>query len=210
MEYLDYYDEKQNYLGRETRKVVHENALWHKTVHCWLYDNDGNIYFQIRKDEGKFYTTASGHVVAGEDVKEAFGREIKEEIGIDLNYNNASLVDVVKFKMDKVKSDGSIFKDRAFANVFAYEFDNDISNLDFDESEVAGLVKVNAKSALRLMENAEGSIEAEIIKKENGNIVTEARKINFDEFLVNKGETGIGKYGQVLNKVIELTNPEKI
>jgi len=206
MEYLDYYDEKQNYLGRETRKIVHENALWHKTVHCWLYDNEGNIYFQIRKDEGKFYTTASGHVVAGEDVKEAFGREIKEEIGIDLNYNNANLVDVVKFKMDKVKSDGSIFKDRAFANVFAYEFDNDISNLDFDESEVAGLVKVNAKSALRLMENAEGSIEAEIIKKENGNIVTEARKINFDEFLVNKGETGIGKYGQVLNKVIELTS----
>lgn len=206
MEYLDYYDEKQNYLGRETRKVVHENALWHKTVHCWLYDNVGNIYFQIRKDEGKFYTTASGHVIAGEDVKEAFGREIKEEIGIDLNYNNANLVDVVKFKMDKVKSDGSIFKDRVFANVFAYEFNNDIASLDFDESEVAGLVKVKAKSALRLMENAEGFIDAEIIKKENGNIVTETRKVNFDEFLVNKGETGIGKYGQVLNKVIELTN----
>ena len=107
--------------------------------------------------------------------------------------------------MDKIKSDGSIFRDRAFANVFAYEFDNNISKFDFDENEVAGLVKVNAKSALRLMEKAEGSINAEIIKKENGNIVTESRDVDFNEFLVNKGETGIGKYGQVLNKVIELT-----
>ncbi len=101
---------KTKLFRKETRKAVHENALWHKTVHCWLYDSEGNVYFQIRKDEGKFYTTASGHVIAGEDVKEAFGREIKgKEIGVDLDYNNANLVDVVKFRMDKVKSDGSIF-----------------------------------------------------------------------------------------------------
>lgn len=205
MEYLDYYDEKLNYLGRETRKAVHENALWHKTVHCWLYDSEGNVYFQIRKDEGKFYTTASGHVIAGEDVKEAFGREIKEEIGVDLDYNNANLVDVVKFRMDKVKSDGSIFKDRAFANVFAYEFDDNLNDLHFDENEVSGLVKVNAKDTLRLMENAKGTINAEIIKSENGNIVTEQKEVDFNDFLINKGETGIGKYGQVLHKVIDLT-----
>ena len=205
MEYLDYYDEKLNYLGRETREIIHQNALWHKTVHCWLYDREGNVYFQIRKDEGKFYTTASGHVIAGEDVKEAFGREIKEEIGINLNYNNANLIDVVKFKLDKVKSDGSIFKDRAFANVFAYEFDNNISNLHFDENEVLGLVKVSAKEALKLMENKKGTINAEIIKNENGNIITEQKEVGLNDFLVNKGETGIGKYGRVLNKVIELT-----
>ncbi len=205
MEYLDYYDEKLNYLGRETRKSVHENALWHKTVHCWLYDNEGNIYFQIRKEEGKFYTTASGHVMAGEDVKEAFGREIKEEIGVDLNYNNANLVDVVKFKLDKVKDDGSVFRARAFANVFVYEFDNNINNLHMDPNEVTGLVKVNAKDALNLMKNAKGTINAEIIRNENGNVVTEEKQIDFNDFLVNKGETGLGKYGQVLNKVIDLT-----
>ena len=154
----------------------------------WLYDNGGNVYFQIRKDEGKFYTTASGHVIAGEDVKEAFGREIKEEIGIDLNYNNADLVDVVKFRMDKVKSDGSVFRDRAFANVFAYEFDNNITDLHFDENEVAGLVKVNAKDALRLMKNEKGTINAEIIKSENGNIVTKEKEVDFNDFLVNINE----------------------
>ena len=205
MEYLDYYDEKLNYLGRETRKNIHENALWHKTVHCWLYDEAGNVYFQIRKDENKLYTTASGHVIAGEDVKEAFGREIKEEIGLDLFYDNANLVDVVKFSMNKVKPDGSIFNDRAFANVFVYEFDDDFSHLNFDESEVSGLVKVKATDALKLMENEKGMIDAEIITKENNEIVTKQEKIDFNDFLINKGETGIGKYGQVLHKVIELT-----
>ena len=31
-------------------------------------------------------------------------------------------------------------------------------------------------------------------------------KDGYGTFLINKGETGVGKYGDVLNKVIELTN----
>jgi len=43
MEYLDIYDENGNYLGKEDRSIVHRDALWHKTVHCWLYDKYGNV-----------------------------------------------------------------------------------------------------------------------------------------------------------------------
>ena len=32
------------------------------------------------------------------------------------------------------------------------------------------------------------------------------RPIDFKEFLVNEGETALEKYGEVLKKVIELTN----
>ena len=115
MELLDIYDENGNLIGTEDRKIVHEKGLWHKTVHCWLYDDKGNIFFQIRKEEKTFYTTASGHVSSGETLKEAFGREIKEEIGIDIDYNNAELIEVVNFKLDKVKKDGSVFIDRALS-----------------------------------------------------------------------------------------------
>ena len=73
MEYLDIYDEEKKFLGTEERNIVHRDALWHNTVHCWLYDIEGNVYFQIRKEEEKLYTTASGHVLAGETIKEAFG-----------------------------------------------------------------------------------------------------------------------------------------
>jgi isopentenyldiphosphate isomerase len=56
MEYLDIYDESGNHIGKEERTKVHQNALWHKTVHCWLFDRDGYVYFQIRHDEKTLYT----------------------------------------------------------------------------------------------------------------------------------------------------------
>lgn len=46
MEYLDYYDENDNYLGYETREVVHSKGLWHKTLHNWLYTKYGDVIFQ--------------------------------------------------------------------------------------------------------------------------------------------------------------------
>ncbi len=202
MEYLDIYDEKGNYLGKEERSIVHKKGLWHKTVHCWLYDKDGNIYFQIRKDEGKLYTTASGHIQAGETVKEGFGREIKEEIGIDVNYEEASLVNIVPFVMDKEKQDGTMFRDRAFANVYVCLFEGKVSDFNFDKNELEGLVKVNALDTLSLLTKEEGKIKGDIMGINNK---VETNFIDFNNFLVNKGETALGKYGDVLNKVIKLT-----
>lgn len=206
IEYLDIYDESGSFLGKEKRDIVHKDALWHKTVHCWLYDSNGNIYFQIRKDEEKLYTTASGHIMAGESVKEGFGREIKEEIGIDIDYNKAVLVNIYKFIMDKEKKDGTLFKDRAFSNVYTCIFEGSDENFCYDESEVSGIVKINAKETLELFEKESGTINGVVISRENNKITVENKKIDFNDFLVYKGETAITKYGDVLNKVIELTN----
>lgn len=209
MEYLDIYDENGNYIGKEDRTIVHRDALWHKTVHCWLYDKKGNIYFQIRKDEQKLYTTASGHIKTGETIKEGFGREIEEEIGIKVNYDKAELVNTYRFIMDKEKEDGSIFKDRAFSNVYVCIFDGDYNEFSFDDNELSGLVKVNATQTLELLKKENGKIEAEIITKKNNKNIIKKDKISFEKFLVNKGETAIDKYGDVLNKVIKLTTQQK-
>ncbi len=205
MEFLDYYNEDGNYIGYKSRKEVHTEGLWHKTVHCWLYDKFGNIYFQIRKDSNRFYTTASGHVLKGETVKDAFKREIYEEIGLNIDSSDATLVRIVPWMMDKVKSDGSVFKDRAWANVYVDLFEDDINNFNFDKEEVLGLVKVNAKEALNLFKKGEGEIDAEIITQDDNNITVENRKVDFDEFEVMKHETTYEKYSEVLKKVIELT-----
>lgn len=204
MEYLDYYDKEGNYLGFKSRDEVHKEGLWHKTIHCWLYDKYGNIYFQIRKDSNTFYTTASGHVLKGETIKDAFKREIKEEIGIDIDSKDATLAKIVPWKMDKVMKDGSVFKDRAWANVYVNLFEDDINKFNFDPNEVLGLVKVNAKEALSLFEKEEGLIPAVIIKQDKSKIVTENRSVNFYEFLVNEHETAYEKYSNVLKKVIEI------
>lgn len=205
MEYLDIYDENENYLGKEERYIVHRDALWHKTVHCWLYDKNGNIYFQIRKKEGKLYTTASGHIMAGETVKQGFGREIEEEIGIKVNYEEAIFVNIYKFVMDKLKDDGSMFRDRAFSNVYVCEYKGNGTDFNFADNELDGLVRVNANEALELFKNENGKIKGDIIRKFKNSNKLENKEIVFEDFLVNKGETAIGKYGDILNKVIELT-----
>ena len=203
MEYLDIYDEQGTFLGTEERGVVHTKGLWHKTVHCWLYDKEGNIFFQRRADRGTLYTTSSGHLSAGESVTEAFQREIKEEIGLDIDASDATHVNVVPFQMDRIKEDGSVFRDRAFANVYVDLYEGDYKDFHMDESEVSGIVIVNAKDALELFQKEEGTLLGKEISVNNE--VTK-REIRLTEFLVNDGETFIEKYGDVLRKVIELTS----
>lgn len=205
MEYLDVYDENNNFMGIKSRDYVHQNALWHKTVHCWLYDRYGNIYFQLRTDEGKMYTTASGHVLSGESIKEAFGREVKEEIGIDILYDAATLVDVYIFKLDKKKSDGSMFRDRAFSNVYVCLYDGDDLDFDFDLDEVCGVVKVSAKKVLELFKGSVSDIESSVIEVIDCQKVVSNKIITKEDFLLNKGEVLQEKYGAVLEKVVSLT-----
>ncbi len=206
MEYLDIYDENGNYIGKETRENVHKNALWHKTVHCWLYDKDGNVYFQIRADVNKLYTTASGHIKAGESVRQGFAREIKEEIGINVNYEKAELVNVYTFTMDKPKSDGSMFRDRAFSNVYVCEYNGEGNDFNFDPNEVTGLVKVNAQDTLDLITGKKKTIISSVYKNINNSVEKyDKLDLSLDNFLVNKGETAIKKYGDILTKVIDLT-----
>lgn len=202
MEKLDIYDEKGNFIGTEERNVVHEKGLWHKTVHCWLYDRNGNIFFQRRSDRGTLYTTSSGHLSAGESVTDAFQREIKEEIGLTIDASDATFVAVVPFKMDRVKDDGSVFRDRAFANVYVDLYEGNYQDFHMDPEEVSGLVLVRAKDALELFQKEGGTIKGQEITL-NNEIVD--RDIDFQEFLVNDGETALEKYGDVLRKVILLT-----
>jgi len=209
MEYLDTYDENGKFIGKKPRDIVHKEGFWHNTVHCWLYDKEGNVYFQIREDQKTFYTTASGHVAAGETIKEAFVREIKEEIGLELDIEKAECIEILPFKMDRENKDGTIFKDRALANVYIYEFNGTYKEFDFDLNEVDGVVKVNAKEALSLFEKEEGMIKAEIITVKDNQNVSEIKDVLFEEFLVNKNETAIEKYGFIMKKIIEATSSIK-
>ena len=204
MEYLDYYDEDGNYLGYKSRDEVHKEGLWHNTVHCWLYENDGSIYFQIRSDSHKFYTTASGHVLKGETIKEAFRREIKEEIGLDIDSSDATLVSINVWKMDKLKND-VLIKDRAKANIYIDLFEGNINSFNFDPKEVLGVVKVKADEALNLFRSGSGKIKAEIITTKDNKNIKENKMVSIDDFLVMKDENAYDKYKDVLNKVIEVT-----
>ena len=204
MEELDVFDEYMMPQGRQDRDVVHTKGLWHKTVHCWLYDKLGNVYFQIRTDENKLYTTASGHVRAGETVKQAFHREVLEEVGVSVETSDATLVEIVAWQMNKQRGEKP-FIDRAFAHVYIDQVLPDYDAFHFDEQEVLGLIKVKAKDALELLQRENGSIVGEKIT----NLGVEKINVEHSDFLITSGEYGFVKYGRVLQTIINKTNVQK-
>ena len=108
--------------------------------------------------------------------------------------------------MDKTNKDGTITKDRAKANVYVDLYDGNYQDFSFDEDEVLGICIVKAQDALALFEKLEGKISATIIKEVDKKIVTEEKLVGISDFLVNDFETAKGKYGKILEKVIELTD----
>jgi len=197
MENLDIYDEYMNKIGTESRDIVHRNGLWHKTVHCWMYDENGNIYFQIRADSGKLYTTASGHVLASETVRDAFHREILEEIGIDTDVSNAIALEVVFWRQDKPERE---WHDRAFAHVYANKLPLNFTDFHFQPDEVAGLIRINAHDCFNLlMDKSEKVIATKITESgiSNENIMKQ-------DFLTASNENAVVKYGHVLQSIMQI------
>lgn len=207
-ELLDIYDEDGNFLGSEPRNKVHAEGLWHKTTHCWLIKEPNTIIFQMRSKHSrenpcKLYTTASGHVSAGEDLKYSLEREVEEELGAKLNTENAVLIKSGKWTGDFKTTDGSDYHDRVFFNMYLLETDKDLTEFDFQEEEVDGVYELPIKETLELLKSEKGSIKAKGSSKENGQIIIKEYDITINDFLINPHEIGYKKYGYTLEKAQE-------
>ena len=85
--------------GRKTGELVsrddaHRGGIWHGAFHCVvIYEREGGQYalFQKRSADkkiapGKFDVSVGGHYSAGEDASVAGPREIKEELGLTVEF----------------------------------------------------------------------------------------------------------------------------
>jgi isopentenyldiphosphate isomerase len=89
-EIFDIVNERDEVIGQAPRKEVHARGLWHRAVHVLVFNARGEVFLQKRsmlKDtaKGKWDSSSSGHVDSGEDYDATAVRELREEIGLDLN-----------------------------------------------------------------------------------------------------------------------------
>jgi isopentenyl-diphosphate delta-isomerase type 1 len=87
-EFFDVVNERDEPVGRASRREVHARGLRHRAVHILVFDHDGRVFLQkrsMRKDvaPGRWDSSCSGHVDAGEDYDFAAARELREELGLD-------------------------------------------------------------------------------------------------------------------------------
>jgi isopentenyl-diphosphate delta-isomerase type 1 len=89
-EWFDVVNERDEVVGRATRREVHATGLWHRAVHVLVFDQDGRVFLQKRsmlKDlsPGLWDSSCSGHLDAGEDYDRGAVRELAEEIGVRIS-----------------------------------------------------------------------------------------------------------------------------
>ena len=100
-EYVDLFDSDDRPLSRSVpKRQAHQQGLWHRSAHVWIYDRTGNILMQKRaqtKDTfpGLWDISVAGHISAGETPTEGALRELKEEIGLEVQPDQLELLTVI-------------------------------------------------------------------------------------------------------------------
>jgi isopentenyldiphosphate isomerase len=86
-EIFDVVNERDEVIGRSTRREVHARKLWHRAVHVLVFNSRGEVFLQkrsMKKDTaaGLWDSSSSGHLDTGEDYDVCAVRELREEIGL--------------------------------------------------------------------------------------------------------------------------------
>jgi isopentenyl-diphosphate delta-isomerase type 1 len=89
-EIFDIVNERDEVIGRVPRFQVHRDGHKHRAVHVLVFNSRGEIFLQKRsrkKDTfpGAWDSSASGHLDSGEDYDACAMRELREELGLEID-----------------------------------------------------------------------------------------------------------------------------
>jgi isopentenyldiphosphate isomerase len=122
------------------KSEVHDRELWHASSCIWIYNDAGEVLLQKRGPDKKTFpntwdVSVAGHIAAGETPEAAAVREVKEEIGVDINPDELELVlhtsDIVPFFPNKHHPE--------YCWVYILHKNLDLKHLLMQESEVTDL-----------------------------------------------------------------------
>ena len=125
----------------KTKPEIHEQGLWHRAAHIWIYNSSGDVLLQLRaKDKdshpGLWDISAAGHVDSGESSEQAAVREMREEIGLIVPPDQLKLVDTIKISA-AIPEIG--WQNNEIDSIYLFKFDGDVSSLSMDDGEVEKL-----------------------------------------------------------------------
>jgi len=88
-EIFDVVNERDEVIGKLSRKEVHRQNLKHRAVHVLMYNRRGEIFLQkrsMKKDNfpGTWDSSAAGHLDCGETYDACALREVREELGYEM------------------------------------------------------------------------------------------------------------------------------
>lgn len=92
LEIMDVVDDNDVVIGQATREEIYNQKLLHRIVHVLIFNPEGKLGLQKRSMNksylpGYWVTSASGHVMTGENYIVSGEREMFEELGLTMPLN---------------------------------------------------------------------------------------------------------------------------
>lgn len=137
-EFFDVINEKGDYTGEvETREKCHKEGIWHKAVAVFVINSKNQVLLQKRSALKKAWPnmwdiSAGGHVLSKEFGFQSIIREIKEELGVEINSK-----DILFIGATISNKENENMKDNHFNEYYIVNKDIDISKLNLQKEEVS-------------------------------------------------------------------------
>ncbi len=148
MELWDIYDENRVKTGRTiVRGEEMQPGDYHMVVHICIFSSDGKMLIQQRQPfkkgwSGMWDVTVGGSAVSGDTSRTAAVREVKEEIGLDIDLNGVRPVMTVNFE-------------RGFDDYYIIEKDVDITVLTLQPEEVKAVKWADCEQICDMIDSGE-------------------------------------------------------
>lgn len=147
-ELIDIYDRDRRLTGKVVpRETALGDGEYRLVIHVFIFDRQNRLLIQLRSPEKALYgglwdVSAGGHSRAGENSAMAARRELREELGIDVDFGRIDPVLCANFP-------------NGFDDYYVIDRDLDIGSLTLQESEVARVKWVTRAEILAMIDSGE-------------------------------------------------------
>ena len=154
-EYFDILDDNGNLTGRtKLRNEVHRDGDWHKAVHIWIINNNGDILLQRRcatKDSNPnmLDISCAGHLTAGDNSLDGAIRELKEELNLDVNKEDLMYIKTIKRSVKYTET----FINNEFDDLYILRTNKRIEDMKYQEDEISEIFYVPYKEFKQMVIN---------------------------------------------------------
>lgn len=142
-EYWDLYDAGRKPLGRTIKRGdAFAEGEYYVCCEVWIRNSEGKFLMTQRhpdKKAGGLWEFTGGGVLTGETTKQAAVRELKEELGVNTEESQLSLLEVYRHK-------------NYFMDIFVVKSDIDITALVLQPEEVVDAKWVSDEELLQMIE----------------------------------------------------------
>ncbi len=149
--YLEVYDEKGNSTGiTQTYDTVHRQGLWHKGVHVFILNSQGEFIIQkrgpmVQLKPNILEASAGGHINSGHTAIETVMYELHEEIGVTVTPSEIEYVGTI---VDVFEESEKGLKNNEFDEIYLIRKDVHANDITLAHAEVSSVVFVDAKEYL--------------------------------------------------------------